>query len=161
MQKLVRAACRLAHAAAGVRRTTLNESLAPQTVSKLLACAILPRLSFLPPPPSGQKSAANPFYNLGKHSARRNAPSKEGVPTVFGRIVLLVPINGFATSRTKSNMNRPSAVADVTETGAPFHSFRLPCPASPPAHVGLLLEMLKSEHSLHLKRNGPLHFFGR
>jgi hypothetical protein len=34
---------------------------------------------------------------LGKHSAPPNAASKEGVPTVFGRIVLLVLlINGFA-----------------------------------------------------------------
>src|SRR5260370_159473 len=56
-------------------------------------------------------SAANAFYNLGKHSAPRNGPSKEGVPTVFGRIVLLVLINGFATSRTKSNMNPPTAAA--------------------------------------------------
>jgi hypothetical protein len=53
-----------------------------------------------------------------KHSAPPNAASKEGVPTVFGRIVLLVLlINGFATTRTKSNMNPPSAVPDVTGTG--------------------------------------------
>jgi hypothetical protein len=57
-------------------------------------------------------------YNLGNHSAPRNAPSKEGVPTAFGRIALLVPlINGFATTRTKSNMNPPSAVPDVMGTG--------------------------------------------
>jgi hypothetical protein len=67
-------------------------------------------LDLLPPSPP------NPFYNLGKHSAPQNAASKEGVPTVFGGIVLLVLINGFATSRTKSNMNPPSAVPDVTET---------------------------------------------
>jgi hypothetical protein len=72
------------------------------------------RLGFLTPSPPGEKSAAN---HLGKHSAPRNAPSKEGVPTVFGRIVLLVLINGFATSRTKSNMNPPTAVPDVTEMG--------------------------------------------
>jgi hypothetical protein len=59
----------------------------------------------------------DPFYNLGKYSAPRNVASKEGVPTVFGGIVLLVLINGLATNRTKSNMNPPSAVPDVTETG--------------------------------------------
>jgi hypothetical protein len=58
------------------------------------------------------KQSAAAAAPLGKHSA----PSKEGVP-LFGRIVLLVMINGFATSRTKSNMNPPSAAPDVTETG--------------------------------------------
>jgi hypothetical protein len=67
--------------------------------------------------PLGEKSAANPFYNLGKHSVPQNAASKERVPTVFGRIVLVVLIHGFATSRTKSNMNPPSAVPDVKKTG--------------------------------------------
>jgi len=66
---------------------------------------------------SREERRANPFYNLGKHSAPRNAPSKEGVSTVFGRIVLFVLINRFATSRTKSNTNPPSAVPDVKKTG--------------------------------------------
>jgi hypothetical protein len=107
-----------------LRRTTLNESLAPQPVPTL-ACAILACLSFLPPSPSGQKSAANPFYNLGKRSAPRNAPSEKGVPTVFGRIVLLVLlINGFATTRTKSNMNPPSAVPDEGHLIPVFHGIQ-------------------------------------
>jgi hypothetical protein len=52
-----------------------------------------------------------------KYSAPRNAASKEGVPTIFGGIVFLVLINALATSRTKSNMNPPSTVPDITETG--------------------------------------------
>src|SRR5262249_3526181 len=49
--------------------------------------------------------------------AHRCVLSKEGVPAGFGGLVLRVLINGFAAHRTKPNMNPPSAVPDVTETG--------------------------------------------
>jgi hypothetical protein len=48
---------------------------------------------------------------------RKTAPARKACQRSLVGIVLLVLINGFATSRTKSNVNPPSAVPDVTETG--------------------------------------------
>jgi hypothetical protein len=61
--------------------------------------------------------ARDVFYTWGDQSAPRIAASKEGVPAMFGRVVLLNLINDFATNRTKSNMNPPTAVPYITEAG--------------------------------------------
>ena len=50
-------------------------------------------------------------------SGPRIAASKEGVPAMFGGVVSLNLINDFATNRTKSNMNPPTAVPYITEAG--------------------------------------------
>jgi hypothetical protein len=50
-------------------------------------------------------------------SGSRIASSKEGVPAPFGGVVSLNLINRFATNRTKSNMNPPTAVPYITEAG--------------------------------------------
>jgi hypothetical protein len=48
-------------------------------------------------------------------SAWRIAASEEGVPAMFDSVVSLDLINGFATNRTKPNMNPPMAVPYITE----------------------------------------------
>jgi hypothetical protein len=53
----------------------------------------------------------------GDHSAPRIAASEEGVPALFGGIVSLDLINALATSRTKANMNPPTAVPYTTKAG--------------------------------------------
>ena len=50
-------------------------------------------------------------------SGPRIAASKEGVPAMFGGVVSRDLINDFATNRTKSNMNPPTAVPYITEAG--------------------------------------------
>jgi len=55
--------------------------------------------------------------NLGKQSAPQIAASQEGVPALFGGVVSLNLINAFATNRTKTNMNPPTAVPYITEAG--------------------------------------------
>ena len=41
--------------------------------------------------------------------------SEEGVPAMFDGVISLGLINGFATSRTKPNVNPPMAVPYITE----------------------------------------------
>jgi hypothetical protein len=48
-------------------------------------------------------------------SAPRIVASEEGVPAIFGGVVSLDVINRFAKSRTKPNMNPPTAVPYITE----------------------------------------------
>ena len=49
-------------------------------------------------------------------SAPRIARSEEDVPAMFGGLVWPDPINAFATSRTKPNMNPPTTAPYITET---------------------------------------------
>ena len=45
----------------------------------------------------------------------RRDPSEEGVPAMFGGLVLPDLINAFAPNRTKPNMNPPTTVPYITE----------------------------------------------
>jgi hypothetical protein len=66
---------------------------------------------------TGQASTRDGAGNRNRFSAPRIAGSKKGVPAMFGGVASLDLINGFATNRTKPNMNPPTAVPDITEAG--------------------------------------------
>jgi hypothetical protein len=68
-------------------------------------------------PPGGMSSDQSVGTAPGAdQAAPRIARSEEDVPATFGGLAWTDPINAFATSRTKPNMNPPPTVPYITET---------------------------------------------